>query len=179
MGQDTNNPQIAETSADTFARLAGGQTPRKRHCAGIAKDGERCTAWALKDGDLCAGHAGLGRKEALEARREAAEARKQARLSVRERAAEALDDDWPDVLQALRDGLKLADRAKAAKIAGDYVALVYGRQLQQKGDEQPSTDELDVGSMTREQRDTLKRRLVSEHPQAAQALGLVATQDVA
>lgn len=43
--------------------------------------------------------------------------------------------------------------------AGDYVALVYGRQLQQKA--------------TREERDALKRRLVAEHPDAARQLGLV------
>jgi hypothetical protein len=84
-----------------------------------------------------------------------------------------LDDDWPDVLAALRRGIKQKDDAKAAKAAGDYVALVYGRQLQQKEDEQPSTDPLDVASMTREERDALKRRLVAEHPDAARQLGLV------
>jgi hypothetical protein len=73
----------------------------------------------------------------------------------------------------LRRGIKQKDDAKAAKAAGDYVALVYGRQLQQKEDEQPITDPLDVDSMTREERDALKRRLVAEHPDAARQVGLV------
>jgi hypothetical protein len=41
---------------------------------------------------------------------------------------------------------------------GAAVQLVYGRQLQQPEDEQPA-DPLDVSSMTREQRDALKRRI--------------------
>jgi hypothetical protein len=41
--------------------------------------------------------------------------------------------------------------------------LVYGRQLQQPTDEQTS-DPLDVASMTREERDALKRRILSQHP---------------
>jgi hypothetical protein len=45
--------------------------------------------------------------------------------------------------------------------------------LQQKEDEQPITDPLDVDSMTREERDALKRRLVAEHPDAARQVGLV------
>ena len=57
--------------------------------------------------------------------------------------------------------------------AGDYVALVYGRHLQQKEDEQPAVDELDVATMTRDERDALKRRLIAEHPDAARQLGLV------
>jgi hypothetical protein len=45
-----------------------------------------------------------------------------------------------------------------------YVQLVYGRQLQQPKDEQQSSDPLDVASMSREERDALKRRILSQHP---------------
>jgi hypothetical protein len=85
------------------------------------------------------------------------------RLSVRERAAQALDDDWPDVLAALRRGLSDKDAGRAARVAIAYVQLVYGRQLEQPVDEQPA-DPLDVSAMTREQRDALKRRILSQHP---------------
>jgi hypothetical protein len=44
-----------------------------------------------------------------------------------------------------------------------YVQLVHGRQLQQPKDEQTS-DPLDVASMTREERDALKRRILRQHP---------------
>jgi hypothetical protein len=42
-----------------------------------------------------------------------------------------------------------------------YVQLVYGRQLQQPMDEQPA-DPLDVSTMTRDQRDALKRRILAQ-----------------
>jgi hypothetical protein len=82
---------------------------------------------------------------------------------VRERAARALDDDWPQVLAALRRGLEDRDAGKAARTAVAYVQLVYGRQLQQPADESASADPLDVSSMTREQRNALKRRILAQH----------------
>jgi hypothetical protein len=95
--------------------------------------------------------------------REQAPARGAPRVPVRERAAAALDDDFPAVLAALRRGLEDKDAGKAARTAVAYVQLVYGRQLQQSKDEQPA-DPLDVASMSREERDALKRRILSQHP---------------
>jgi hypothetical protein len=78
---------------------------------------------------------------------------------------------WPDVLAALRRGLKDPDSAKASRTAVAYVQLVYGRQLQQKEDEQPTgRDPLDIASMTREQRDALKRRILAQHPHLVEEL---------
>jgi hypothetical protein len=77
------------------------------------------------------------------------------------------------VLAALRRGLKDPNAGRASRAAIGYVQLVYGRQLQQQADEQAAGDELDVASMTREERDALKRRLMAEHPDAARQLGLV------
>jgi hypothetical protein len=86
-------------------------------------------------------------------------------------AALALDEDWPDVLAALRRGLKDPDSAKASRTAVAYVQLVYGRQLQQKEDEQSTgSDPLDIASMTREQRDALKRRILAQHPHLVEEL---------
>lgn len=167
-----------ETPAEQFQRLIGAletepNTPQRRRCAGITRKGERCTAWALTDNELCAGHAGIGLEAARSARAEAAEARREARMSVRERAALALDDDWPDVLAALRRGLKDPDSRKASQTAVSYVQLVYGRQLQQKEDEQfTGSDPLDIASMTREQRDKLTRKLIAQHPHLVDELGL-------
>jgi len=80
-------------------------------------------------------------------------------------AALALDDDWPDVLAALRAGIREGKPAERARAGIAYVQLVYGRQLQQAEDEQPTaSDPLDIASMTREQRDKLKRRLLTQHP---------------
>ena len=74
--------------------------------------------------------------------------------------AAALDDDFPLVLAALRRGLSDKDARKAAAVAVFDVQLVYGRQLQQPLDEQP-TDPLDISAMTREQRDALKRKILA------------------
>jgi hypothetical protein len=52
------------------------------------------------------------------------------------------------------------------------VQLVYGRQLQKPEDEQPA-DPLDVSAMTREQRDALKRRILSQHPELVDQLTAV------
>jgi hypothetical protein len=71
---------------------------------------------------------------------------------------------FPDVLEALRRGLKDKSAATAARTAIAYDQLVYGRQLQQPADEKPA-DPLDVASMTHEERDALKRRILSQHPQ--------------
>jgi hypothetical protein len=173
-----------ETPTERFHRLTGGleaepNTPQRRRCSGIKKNGERCGAWSVTGMDKCAGHLRLVPLDSavgVEGRRKAAEKRRQARLSVRERAALALDDDWPDVLAALRRGIKQPNDAAAARAAIGYVQLVYGRQLQAPSDEQPSDgDALDVASMTREEREALKRRLIAQHPEAAQALGLIAS----
>jgi hypothetical protein len=86
----------------------------------------------------------------------------QADLS-RERAAHALYDDFAAVLAALRRGLGDKDARKAASVAVSYVQLVYGRQLQQPKDEDAS-DPLDVASLSREERDALKRRTLAQHP---------------
>ncbi len=172
---------------DLFERLAGAEPdtePQRLQCAAITRKGERCKAWALTGGDKCAGHAGLyrldperGQLAARDRARKQAEERRQARLSVRERAAEALSEDWPDVLEALRAGVKEGSAAARARAAIGYVQLVYGRQLQAPADEQPATtDELDVAAMTREQREELKRRLLAEQPELASRL-MVAGDD--
>jgi hypothetical protein len=74
-----------------------------------------------------------------------------------------LDDDWPAVLDALRRGLADKDSGKASRTAIAYVQLVYGRQLQRPSDETTQADPLDVASMSREERDALKRRILAQH----------------
>jgi hypothetical protein len=83
----------------------------------------------------------------------------------------ALDDDWPQVLAALRRGLADKDAGKAARTAVAYVQLVYGRQLQQPADETPpSVEALDVSRMTIAERELLKRRILARHPHLAEEI---------
>jgi hypothetical protein len=110
--------------------------------------------------------------EAIWARFEPRSIRRKPRC--RTHSAAALDDDWPDVLAALRAGIREGKPAERARAGIAYVQLVYGRQLQQAEDERPTDgDVLDVASMTREERDALKRRLIAENPETARQLGLV------
>jgi hypothetical protein len=80
-----------------------------------------------------------------------------------------LDDDWPQVLAALRRGLADKSAATAARTAIAYVQLVYGRQLQQPEDEQPA-DPLDVSAMTREERERWKAYILRKHPELVEQL---------
>jgi hypothetical protein len=179
---------MAELSANSeenrFRRLAAGleleprnpagTPPDEKRCQAIKPNGRRCNAWAIKGEPLCAGHEGSSTLAAQAGSRKAADRRRQARESVRQRAAKALDADFDDVLTALRNGLKQPDPAKAAKVAGDYVALVYGRQLQKPEDERLNqADSLEFSSMTREERAKLRAQLLAEHPELAERLRLV------
>jgi hypothetical protein len=169
-----------EDSKERFARLASvaNTRPQRVKCDGITRKGERCTAWAVTGQEKCAGHlklVPLDSKTGVQARQRRAEERKRARLSVRDRVGEALEENVEEVIAALKDGIRLADRKAAAKAAGDWIALVYGRQLQKPEDEKPSEDPLDVASMTREERDRLKRKLLAQHPELAQQLRLASS----
>lgn len=173
-----NSEKNERDPARRLARLVPPQNPAgippdDRRCTGISKRGGRCVGWAIAGETLCAGHAGISLEAARSARSEQAEARREARQSVRERAAAALDDDWPDVLKALQAGLKDGKPADRARVAVSYVQLVYGRQLQKPDDEKPAVDPLDVASLTREEREALKRKLLAEHPDMAARLRLV------
>lgn len=182
----TTIPANTEKPAERLARLAvpaaspapepinpAGLPPDERRCQGITKGGNRCVAWAITGETLCAGHAGISLEAARSARSAQAEARKEARQSVRERAAAALDDDFPAVLEALRIGLAEGKPSERARVAVSYVQLVFGRQLQKPEDEKPEADPLDVASLTRDERDALKRQLVADHPELAARLRVV------
>lgn len=183
--------QIAGSSAAAdFERLAGeqehqtanpaGLPPPGRRCQGITRRGERCTAWTIADSELCAGHAKIGLEAAQAASQNAAKARREARQSVRSRAAESLDEDWPQVLAALRAGIAEGKPSERARAAIGYVQLVYGRQLQQPADEASNqADPLDVASMPKAQRDELKARLLAQHPHLVAELGLEQADAVA
>lgn len=175
---EPNNPQIAEKPDERFARLTTAQTPpapepQRRKCSAIARTGERCRAWAIRDGDQCAAHSGvvsLDSARGVEARRKAAETRRLARMTVRDRLAHELESDQEALVQALKDGIRLADRKAAAQAAMKYVQLVYGAQLQKPEDEKPTTEALDVAAMPREERARLARELAEQHPELAKRI---------
>ena len=99
------------------------------------------------------------------------------RMSVRDRLAHELDSDQEALVQALRDGIRLPDRKAAAQAAIPYVQLVYGSQLQRPADEETLDDPLDVASMTIEQRNRLKRRLLARHPELVEEYRALASDE--
>jgi hypothetical protein len=77
----------------------------------------------------------------------------------------------------LKDGIRLPDRKAAAQSAIRYVQLVYGSQLQRPADEQAFEDPIDVASMTIEQRERFKRRLLAQNPELAEKYRKLAWDD--
>ena len=155
-------------------------TPQRRQCSGIKRNGERCKAWAVTGKDQCAGHLKLVPLDSavgVAGRRKAAEKRRLARMSVRDRLAQELDSDQEALVQALRDGIRLPDRKAAAQAAIRYVQLVYGSQLQRPQDEETFEDPIGVASMTIEQRARFKRRLLAQNPELAEKYRKLAWDD--
>jgi hypothetical protein len=84
-----------ETPTECFQQIIGTaeakpNTPQRRRCSGIKRNGECCGAWSVTGMDKCAGHLKLVPLDSavgVAGRRKAAEKHRQARLSVRERAA--------------------------------------------------------------------------------------------
>jgi hypothetical protein len=71
----------------------------------------------------------------------------------------------------------LPDRKAAAQAAIRYVQLVYGSQLQRPDDEVAGDDPLDVASMTSEERNRLKRRLLAKYPHLVDEYRALASED--
>jgi hypothetical protein len=97
--------------------------------------------------------------------------------AVRDRLAHELESDQEALVQALKDGIRLPDRKAAAQAAIRYVQLVYGSQLQRPADEEAFDDPLDVASMTIEERNRLKRRLLAKHPELVEECRALASED--
>jgi hypothetical protein len=87
---------------------------------------------------------------------------------LRDRAADALNEDGDAVLEALRTGVREGSPASRAQAAVSWVQLVYGRQLQAPKDEQaPAALELSP-----QERSRLIAELAAVEPELAPQLGI-------
>jgi hypothetical protein len=98
--------------------------------------------------------------------------------AVRERRERVLSTDEHvdcllEVVAAYLAGIRSDDPNRAYRAADAWISRVHGRPKETVENVTASDDPFDVASMTREERDALKRRLVAEHPDAARQLGLV------
>ena len=138
-------------------------------CAGTRKDGQPCTAHALKGGTLCSGHAGLG-IAADPKRYSPAGAAASARVRqdrARQRTMSVLDH----LAQAAeRDALAIATELRDAGRSGDWRATealltrVYGKPVERV----EQIEHVDVRQLTGEQRAAMMAKLIAENPGLAE-----------
>jgi hypothetical protein len=145
-------------------------------CAAVKADGTPCRAFALRDGDLCAGHAGIGlaanpREAGLkgcarsaEVRAERAEIRKR---GVRQVLAEAVEEEFlPAIKRAYGRGLESDDPSIAVRSAEALLSRVYGKPKETIVDNREvPADFQAVRDMTSEQREKLYVRLMERQKQ--------------
>jgi hypothetical protein len=74
-------------------------------------------------------------------------------------------------------GIRSDDPNRAYRAADAWISRVHGRPKETVENVTPLDDSIDVASMTREERDKLKRQLIAEFPDQARRLGLVREAD--
>jgi hypothetical protein len=131
---------------------------------------------ALKGAELCLAHSGQtrldsakGAQRSAEVRRAKAEARRE---TLRDKLARKLEEHADEVVAAYLAGIRSDDPNRAYRAADAWISRVHGRPKETIENVSVWDDPLDIASMTREERDRLKRQLVAANPEAARQLGL-------
>jgi hypothetical protein len=77
------------------------------------------------------------------------------------------------VVAAYLAGIRSDDPTRAYRAADASISRVHGRPKETIETQLPAlVDPLDIASMSREQRDALKRTLIAQHPHLVDELGL-------
>jgi hypothetical protein len=186
---------VQEEASQTFTRLTGERrcdemrrapTPQAEvppntlqtgRCAARNKQGNPCAAPALKGAELCLAHSGQtrldsakGAQRSAEVRRAKAEARRE---TLRDKLARKLEEHADEVVAAYLAGIRSDDPNRAYRAADAWISRVHGRPKETIETQLPALDDpLDIASMSCEQRDALKRKLLAQHPHLADVLGL-------
>jgi hypothetical protein len=116
-------------------------------CAAPNRRGDPCAAPALKGTELC-----LARRETL-----------------RDKLARKLAEHADEVVAAYLAGIRSDDPNRAYRAADAWISRVHGRPKETVETDAPA-DSLDIASMTREQRDPLKRELLRQHPELVERI---------
>ncbi|MGZ4363537.1 MAG: hypothetical protein ACXVE1_08720 [Gaiellaceae bacterium] len=151
-------------------------TVQTGRCGARNKKGDPCAAPALKGAELCLAHSGQtrldsakGARRSAEVRRAKAEARRE---TLRDKSARKLEEHADEVVAACFAGIRSGDPNRAYRAADAWISRVHGRPRETVENVTVPDDPLDIASMTREERDRLKRKLVAANPEAARELGL-------
>jgi hypothetical protein len=142
-------------------------------CAAPNRRGDPCAAPALKGTELCLAHSGKtrldsakGAQRSPEVRREKAQARRE---TLRDKLARKLAEHADEVVAAYLAGIRSDDPNRAYRAADAWISRVHGRPKETVETDAPA-DSLDIASMTREQRDPLKRELLRQHPELVERI---------
>jgi homoserine kinase len=95
---------------------------------------------------------------------------------VSPKLARKLEEHADEVVAAYLAGIRSDDANRAVRAAEARISRVHGRPKETVENVTASDDPLDVASMTREQRDALKREISRQHPELAEQYGLRAVQ---
>ena len=98
--------------------------------------------------------------------------RSRRRETLRDKLARKLEEHADEVVAAYLAGIRSDDPNRAYRAADAWISRVHGRPKETVENVSAWDDPLDVASMTREERDRLKRKLVAANPEAARQLGL-------
>jgi hypothetical protein len=111
-----------------------------------------------------------GAQRSAEVRRAKAEARRE---TLRDKLARKLEEHADEVVDAYLAGIRSDDPNRAYRAADAWISRVHGRPKETIETQLPALDDpLDIASMTREQRDALKRKLLAQYPHLVDELGL-------
>ena len=94
------------------------------------------------------------------------------RETLRDKLARKLKEHADQVVAAYLAGIRSNDANRAYRAAEAWISRVHGRPKETIENVTMPEDPLDIASMTREERDRLKRKLVAANPEAARQLGL-------
>jgi hypothetical protein len=149
-------------------------------CGARNKKGDPCAAPALKGAELCLAHSGQTRLDSVKgARRSAGVRRAKAealRETLRDKLARELDEHADEIVAAYLAGIRSDDPNRAYRAADAWISRVHGRPKETVENVTAADDPLDVASMSREQRNALKREILRQHPELAEQYGLRAVQ---
>ena len=99
------------------------------------------------------------------------------RETLQDKLARELDEHADEVVAAYLAGIRSDDPNRAYRAADAWISRVHGRPKETVENVTAFDDPLDVASMSREQRDALKRQILRQHPELAeQYMGIRAAE---
>jgi len=153
---------ISDLSVEDVKTVLKEPETQSRQCVAFNKKGERCKAWALRDGELCPAHAGVTTQN-LDPHKGAAASAESRRQKEKERAKDLLEILHEKIQQRAPD---LVDVAINKALDGDSRTLemllnrVYGKPTARIETTAEITENVNWGEKTPEERAAYREELL-------------------